>query len=208
VRVGARVEPGQWLALDLRAHSLLADVPLHDVWRVDLPGADRACTMPAVRGLLHPATATTGNAAPERQGPAVRALFALRWFLGGLLGWDEQPADAQSWSYRSRLSDEDVSRSHTAPGTLDGPFTLLYEHDDEAVSEIRNATVHAFLASAVAPTAYGHALYFAVYVAPVSRWTNAYMMLIDPFRRWIVYPELMRRVRRAWERAELTDQTQ
>ena len=201
MRAGAEVEPARWLALDLRAHSLLADVPLHDVWRVDLPGRDRVCTMPAVRALLHPAPSGRAGVGAERPGLAVRALLGLRWFLGSLLGWDREPQHVESWSYRSRLSEDDRARSHTAPGTLEGPFTLLYEHDAEAVSEIRNATVHAFLATAVAPAADGHALYFAVYVAPVSRWTGAYMALIDPFRRWLVYPEMMRRVRRAWDRA-------
>ena len=38
-----RIQPSEYLALDLRVHSLLADVPLHDVWRVDLEdgGPDR-----------------------------------------------------------------------------------------------------------------------------------------------------------------------
>ena len=37
-----------------------------------------------------------------------------------------------------------------------------------------------------------------VYVKPVSRLTGAYMALIDPFRRWIVYPALIRRFEAMW----------
>ena len=33
-----RVTPEEFERIDLRAHSLLSDVPLHDVWRVELPG--------------------------------------------------------------------------------------------------------------------------------------------------------------------------
>ena len=42
-------------------------------------------------------------------------------------------------------------------------------------------------------------LYGGVYVQPVSRLTPLYMALIDPFRRFIVYPAVLRRIRRAWE---------
>ena len=35
-----RITPDEYKGIDLRAHSLLADVPLHDVWVVDLPGGD------------------------------------------------------------------------------------------------------------------------------------------------------------------------
>jgi len=32
-----RISPTEFYALPLRVHSFLADVPLHDVWAVDLP---------------------------------------------------------------------------------------------------------------------------------------------------------------------------
>ena len=37
-----------------------------------------------------------------------------------------------------------------------------------------------------------------VYVKPVGWLTPLYMALIDPFRRWIVYPALIRRTQAAW----------
>ncbi|AGP39930.1 hypothetical protein BE04_16170 [Sorangium cellulosum] len=36
---------------------------------------------------------------------------------------------------------------------------------------------------------------------PVSRWTSAYMALIEPFRRFIVYPSILRQLREAWRAA-------
>ena len=40
--------------------------------------------------------------------------------------------------------------------------------------------------------------YWAVYVRPVSWLTRPYLIAIEPFRRFIVYPALLRRIRRAW----------
>src|SRR2546425_8864317 len=40
-----------------------------------------------------------------------------------------------------------------------------------------------------------------VYVKPVTRLTPLYMALIDPFRRFIVYPAIGRRIQRDWLRA-------
>jgi len=77
---------------------------------------------------------------------------------------------------------------------------VLYVFDDEALSELRNATVHAFLALALTPTAGGYTLYLGIYVKPVSRFTTLYMALIDPFRRLVVYPALGRYVQRSWSR--------
>ena len=88
---------------------------------------------------------------------------------------------------------------------MDGPFTVLYVHPMETVSEIRNATVHGFLVWALEPTSTGYQLFWAVHVLPVSVWTRPYMMLIDPFRRWVVYPALLRRIHESWARQFQSD---
>jgi hypothetical protein len=38
-----------------------------------------------------------------------------------------------------------------------------------------------------------------VYVKPRGNLGEAYMMFIEPFRHFIVYPALMRQIGRAWE---------
>ena len=91
-----------------------------------------------------------------------------------------------------------MARSLVEPGTLDGPFAVLYVHETEAVSEIRNSTVHAFLVWAVRVVPGGHELLWAIHVLPVSRWSRPYLALIEPFRRWIVYPSLLSRFREEW----------
>jgi hypothetical protein len=77
---------------------------------------------------------------------------------------------------------------------------VLYVLRNEAVSEIRNATVHGFMALALTPREQGYVVYVAVYVKAVSRLTALYMSLIDPFRRFVVYPALGRHVQQAWLR--------
>lgn len=128
----------------------------------------------------------------------VRALFSFRWFLGRLFRWDGPVTKPEAWSLQARLSDADRQQSMVEPGTLDGHFTILYVHPMEAVSEIRNATVHGFLVWALEPTSNGYQLYWGIHVLPVSVWTKPYMALIDPFRRRLVYPTLLRRIHESW----------
>jgi hypothetical protein len=84
------------------------------------------------------------------------------------------------------------------PGSRDGPFVVLYVHAMEAASEIRNATVHGVLVWALEPAPGGYQLFWAIHVLPVSMWTKPYLALIDPFRRWVVYPALLRRIHESW----------
>jgi hypothetical protein len=74
----------------------------------------------------------------------------------------------------------------------------LYIISNESLGEIRNATVHAFLSNALLPTESGYRFYWAVYVKPVSWITPVYMSVIDPFRRLIVYPAMLERLRKEW----------
>jgi hypothetical protein len=140
-------------------------------------------------------------ASTRRRPLTVRALFAVRVALGQLLRLDRPQRDPSAGSYLHRLTDHDRARSRVAPGTMRGPFRTLYVFADEALAEARNATVHAFLATALRPREDGYTLYWAVYVKPVGRLTPIYMALIDPFRRFVVYPSLIRQTQAAWARA-------
>jgi hypothetical protein len=130
--------------------------------------------------------------------PVVRGLFQLRGWLGRGFRWDATTRTASSKSFIHRLSDEDRKQSLIEPGSPEGPFTVIYVHPFEAVSEVRNATVHAFSVLAFEPCASGYRLFWAIYVAPVSRLTALYMALIDPFRRVLIYPAVLRHVHQSW----------
>jgi hypothetical protein len=189
---GRRASPEEYARLELRAHALLAGVPLHDVWLVDLPAAARGCTLVELRERVSLARIASSNA-------AVRCLFRLRAWLGTLFGWDREPARAPAQSFLHRLTPDDRERSLLAPGTPEGPFRVLFVSPRESIAEIQNATVHAFSVFALVERDARPRLYWAIYLLPVSRLTAWYMRLIDPFRRAIVYPAALRAIQRAWE---------
>ena len=191
--MGMRVKPADFQKLNLRCHPLLSDVPLHDVWAIPLNGGGPGRSIQDARAILF------GDRRPPTNF-AVRGLFALRSALGRALGWDEERHDPPGMSYVHRLAEADRLQSQVPPGTREGPFRVLYVLGDEALSELRNATVHAFLALALTPSPGGYTLYLAIYVEPVSRFTTLYMALIDPFRRLVVYPALGRHAQQRWSR--------
>jgi Protein of unknown function (DUF2867) len=190
--VGMRVKPNEFQKLDLRCHALLSDVPLHDVWAIRLNGGGPGRSIQDARAILFGDRRSLNF--------AVRGLFTLRLALGRAFGWDDERHDPPSGSYVNRLAEADRLRSQVAPGTREGPFRVLYVLAEEALSELRNATVHAFLALALTPRPEGYTLYLAIYVKPVSRLTTLYMALIDPFRRLVVYPALGRHAQQCWSR--------
>jgi hypothetical protein len=186
-----RIDPAEFRALPLEVHALLSDVPLEDVSAVDLPGGGPGRTLADVRALAP-------QSALFRASPAVGALFRLRFWLGRLFGWDRPEHDRPEASYLPRVSQQLRARSQVPPGTRAGSFRHLYLLPQESLSEIRNATVHAFLCTALREQPGGYRFYWGVYVKPISRLTPLYMAVIEPFRRFIVYPALFGRTRRAW----------
>ncbi len=188
-----RVTPEEYGQIDLRAHSLLADVPLHDVWAVELSGGAPGRTIIDVRALMSLENLAAANA-------AVRFFFGLRTWLGRIFGWDREPPHASRESFLQRLSATDRECSLVAPGTPDGPFRVLFVSPRESISEIQNSTVHAFSVFALVERSAGYRLYWGIYVRPVGRTTWWYMRLIDPFRRFIIYPAVLRTIRAAWAR--------
>jgi len=185
-----RIDPDEFRARPLRAHALLNDVPLEDAWAVPLPGGGGGRTVQDLRAVM---------AAGRQAAPAVvRGLFTLRRRIGALLGWDHPRPAWDAESYADRLSPADRARSLVAPGTPDGGFRLLYRFEDEQLSEMRNATVHAFVSLSIQRTPAGYTAYMGVFVRPVHRLTRLYMRGIAPFRRLVVYPAVGRKIQRGW----------
>jgi hypothetical protein len=186
-----RVPAEEFRALDLEVHSFLADVALRDVSAIDLPGGGLDRTISDVRALLFRDGALTATV-------PLRILFSLRLLLGRLFGWDRRVHEHAENPTIMKLSNDQRDRSLVKPGTPDGPFRLLYLFSEEVLGEVRNATVHAFSCMAIQRTASGYRFYWAIYVQNVSRFTPVYMALIEPFRRFVVYPAILRRLRACW----------
>ena len=176
--------------LPLRVHNLLAGVPLHDVWAVDLPWTRPAITLDE---FLRKASVR-----PYSLSSLARALLNVRLFIGRFLGWDREPAPSDWDFFAKRLTAADLSESLIAPGTPEGVFRVVYRFKNEQLLEVMNRTAHAAAVSALVETANSYRFYFGVYVRRVSRFTPVYMALIDPFRKLVVYPSLLRSVRSTW----------
>ena len=195
-----QISATEFYALPLRVHTLLADVPLHDVWAVDLPKVRDGVTLCEFLRRSSQCGCDTADAEINRLPPVARALFRLRFFLGRIFLLEVEPKDALAASFGSRLTSEDRARSFVVSGTPEGLFGVVYRFENEQLLEIQNRTVHGAALSALAERADGYRFYFAVYVRRTTWITPLYMGLIDPFRRWIIYPALLKKIRATWDK--------
>ena len=132
---------------------------------------------------------------------AVRALFAIRWKLGGLLGWDGPDAGLGSRvpTLRDRLP-ADLRDAPSGPDFDPLPVTSLYLLDDEWAAEAANRTMHGVMHLGWVPDGTGcYRGQMAVLVKPNGQLGTAYMAAIRPFRHLIVYPPMIRQIERGWQ---------
>ena len=138
---------------------------------------------------------------PSQNSPAaVRTLFAIRWKLGGLLGWDGPEAGLGSRvpTLRARMP-ADLRDAPSGPDSGALPFTPLYSLGDEWAAEIANRTVHGVVHIGWVPDeSGGYRGQMAVLVKPNGLLGDAYMAAIAPFRHLIVYPPMLRAIGREW----------
>ena len=174
-----------------RIHEFAPDFHVEDVWALPTPGEKD--DFPAlVRGAtaLEPSESSSG---------AVRALFALRWKLGEVFGWDDD--DAGLGARVPTLSDRlpaDLRETAPTPGSS-LPFKPLYLLEDEYAAEIANRTVHGVMHLGWVPSPDGgYRGQMAVLVKSNGFFGAAYMSAIAPFRHLIVYPTIIREVEREW----------
>lgn len=175
-----------------RIHELTRDFRLEDVWELPTPGGRE--NFPRLVERIAAGDTSTGS-------PWVaRALWAIRWKLGALLGWDGPEAGVGSRvaTLRERLP-ADLRDGPSGPTFETLPFTSLYLTDDEWAAEIANKTVHGVMH--ISWVTDGDGRYhgqMAVLVKPNGLLGSAYMAAIRPFRHLIVYPPLIRRIERDW----------
>jgi hypothetical protein len=172
-----------------RIHELVPDFRLEDVWALPTPGGPDDFPQ-LVEGAV--------DLDPE-QGPT-RILWAIRWKLGELLGWDDPDAGLGSRvaTLRDRLP-ADLREAPPGPDSKTLPFESLYLLDDEWAAEIANKTVHGVMHLGWVPDGSGgYRGQMAVYVKPNGLLGQAYMAAIRPFRHLIVYPPMMRAIGQQW----------
>jgi hypothetical protein len=178
-----------------RIHELTRDFRLEDVWALPTPGGPDDFPR-LVRQFA------SGERSQGGSSGAARTLWAIRWKLGELLGWDDPDAGPGSGAptLRDRLP-ADLRDAASGPDFDTLPFTSLYLLDAEFAAEIVNRTVHGILHLGWVPDAAGGSYHgeMAVYVKPNGLLGTAYMAVIKPFRYLIVYPALMREIGRDWQ---------
>ena len=183
-----------------RIHELTPDFRLEDVWALPTPGG---------RDDFPRLVQQFASADPSQSLPrAARALWALRWKIGQLFGWDDEDDGLGSRvaTLRDRLP-ADLRDAPRGPDSDSLPFTSIYLLEDEWAAEIANRTMHGVMhVSWVADGEGGYRGQMAVLVKPNGRLGSAYMAAIRPFRHLIVYPPLMRIIEREW-RARAGDPT-
>jgi hypothetical protein len=147
------------------------------------------------------AMAGQGDAAPKG---AAGLLLAFRVLLGRIFGWDREdrvlpiPGCTET-SLRQRLPG--AERDQVEEGADPFGFSLVYQADSERLLELSNSTVHAALHIGWVEHDDGSAgAEMAVYWKPRGWFGRLYMAVISPFRFFVVYPALMRKVAAEWDR--------
>jgi hypothetical protein len=174
-----------------RIHEVAPDFKLEDVW--ELPGAGGPGDFPRLVEMLTSMDPAKGSSR------IAGALWAIRWKVGELLGWDDPEAGVGSRvpSLRDCLPDD--LRQAPRPGFDALPFSTLYMTDDEFAAEVANKTVHGVMhIGAVRQPDGGFRAQMAVLVKPNGWLGDLYMAAIRPFRHLIVYPAVMRDGGREW----------
>ena len=181
-----------------RIHELTLDFRLEDVWALPTPGGpDDFPRLVQLTAELDPSQSSSS---------AVRTLFAIRWKVGELLGWDGAGAGLGSRvpTLRDRLP-ADLRGAPSGPEFHALPFTPLYLLDREWAAEIANRTMHGVMHLGWVPDEVGgYRGQMAVLVKPNGLLGRGYMAAIKPFRHLVVYPPAIRELGRAWLRTSRT----
>lgn len=200
-----RIAAAAHRSIPWRIHQIAPDFQVEDVWSFRTPGAGPD-DFPAMLAALE------ASNRPGQTSRPTRFLFAVRWKLGALLGWDEPRAGLQGRvaSLRQRLP-QDLLQS---PGHKDPniPFTPLYQTHDECAQEMANSTAHIVCHLGWVPAdGSEYELRMAALVKPNGRLGRMYLASIKPFRYLVIYPALTRRWERAWlnrDRRPTAEETQ
>ncbi len=175
-----------------RIHEVTSDFRLEDIWELPTPGGPD--DFPRLVEAFAAGDPSQGSSR------AARALWAIRWKAGKLLGLDNP--DAGLASRGPRLRDRlptDLRDAPSGPEFTALPFTSLYLLDDEWAAEVANQTMHGVMHMGWVPDGTGaYRGQMAVLVKPNGLLGHAYMAAIRPFRHLIVYPAAIKQIERTW----------
>ena len=186
------LDKAQHTSRSWRIHEIAKDFDVLDVWALPTPGGPD--DFPHLVRLM-------ATFDPGQTSRVVRALFAIRWTIGRMLGLDRQETGlgTRVRSLRDRLP-ADLADTPTDFDTH--MFTPLYVTDDEFALEIANETAHGVMHVGWVPDGTGgYRGQMAVLVRPNGAIGVAYLAAIAPFRHLVVYPLMLRDIGRAWRQS-------
>ncbi|MFF1817825.1 DUF2867 domain-containing protein [Kribbella sp. NPDC058245] len=187
----ARLEPKLHAETDWRIHELAGDFRVEDLWSFRTPGAgpdDFPVMLAAIRA----------SGGLDNQPWLAKFLFAFRWKLGAVFGWDKPVLGSRVASLRDRLP-ADLPAASTDLNDDRMPLIPVYELEREAAGEIANKTVHGVMHLGWVQGDDGDfELRMAVLVKPNGSFGRCYMAAIAPFRYLVIYPAMTRRWEQAW----------
>lgn len=190
-----------------RIDEIAPDFRSYGIWDLPTPGGPD--DFPRLVDLF------AGGTTADNPSRIARLLFAIRWKLGALLGWDDADSGVgrRVESLRSRLP-SDLRNAPPGPTFSTLPFTPVFVLENEAAAEMANRTMHGVLhlrwvpdqldadpaSGPNGPTGANGSYHgqMAVLVKPNGLLGRAYMAGIKPFRHLLVYPPLLRGIGAEW----------
>ena len=183
-----------------RIREITRDFRLEDVWALPAYGGPE--------DFQRLVSQTLASDPAETQSLPTHVLWVVRDLLGRVFGLGRITGRGEPGPLPIPGTSE-TTLADRLPADLQGtaadlhfrslPFVPVFRTDTEFAAEISNHTVHAVMHLAWVDEGDGrYQGQMAVFVKPRGRLGQGYMALITPFRLWIVYPALMRRIERVW----------
>lgn len=188
-----KIDAKEHFANSLRVHELLKDFELEDVWRLPVT----LTSQHSLQLFLDQLNKSRDESLPGAAG----LLFKFRLWLGKVFRWDEKQKRDKliPGTIRHRYAGQEGLTFEQLPNPGSGDFVPVYLLENEFLSEIENKTAQAALHVSRVPRGKDWGIHMAVYVKPKGVFGKLYMLLIKPFRLWIVYPTMFKSVKTRWE---------
>jgi len=188
-----KIDAKEHLAHSLRVHELLKDFELEDVWRLPVT----LTSQHSLQLFLDQLQKSRDKSLPGAAG----LLFKFRLWLGKVFSLDEKQLRHEliPGTIRHRYAVQEGLTFEQLPNPGAGDFIRVYLLENEFLAEIENKTVQAALHLSRVPRGDNWGIHMAVYVKPKGLFGRLYMLLIKPFRLWVVYPTMFKSAREKWE---------
>ncbi|WP_456460000.1 DUF2867 domain-containing protein [Reichenbachiella sp.] len=177
-----------------QAHQITDGFRIEDVWLLPI-NINAATPIRNIQDTFVEAISQIGT-----QGFA-GLLFQFRNWLGRVFGWEDPNITNQELPpgvLKKRFAEKTRTPVHDLPKGGFSHFDLVYQLENEVMLEIENKTVQAAIHLAKAVDGQAVSARMAIYVKPNGLFGQVYMLVIKPFRHWIVYPALLKMLANQW----------